>query len=139
MKKILLILIFYLVAFTATASETGELIAPVPFCKKRTTAISATILVTLAEKEGKSAKELEGGLDEVGCIYVNRSGVKLKIHKMTKDVTGGALVHYAQVSLISIDGNVASDSMQKIKHWIAYPFDKDKKVGMIKLKNGELF
>jgi hypothetical protein len=145
MKRILALTCFF-VAFTALAndndndkSKTGTLITPLPFCPEKTKALPTTIVVTRAAGQGASDETIDKSLRQSGCFYVNKEDVKLRIYKMTKDVQAGTLIHYAEVSIISMGDTVFSDEMQKHRWWIAGPTEPKNGINLIKLNDGKFW
>jgi hypothetical protein len=138
MKVILLAFICYFSALTtASASDLGMLTNPLPFCEKPSTALAAALTVVIAQEKGASKEVIDSALEDAGCIYMNKKDTKLKVYKMTKDIKQGTLIHYAEVSLVSIGGKALSKEMQSYRFWIAGPFNKNTGVNIIKLDNGK--
>ncbi|XCN71502.1 MAG: hypothetical protein Q3M24_14400 [Candidatus Electrothrix aestuarii] len=132
---ILTILFFSLTSSLAIASEEGVLLNGVPFCEKRSTALSANIMSVMLKEKGATVDELNKSLEEVSCIYMGKANTRLKVHKMTQDIQHDSIIHYAQVSVISINGKPFDAS--QFKMWIAAPYIKEKGGFLVKLDNGK--
>lgn len=137
MKKVLFITPFLLFIPALVLAEKGVLTNPIPMCQKRGTAASAAMITVEAISQGAERSVIDNGLEQFGCLYLDKGPARVKVHKKTKDMRNGQLWHYAQISVLKMGSTVMSDEIQNVKWWIAAPFVDDGKVNIIKLDSGK--
>lgn len=122
-----------LISTYTVGSEKAELSQPVTFCEKRSTASAAVLAVNNFLQKGVSQADIDKGLGDVGCFYMNKSA-DLVVHRKTKEEKNGIVFHFAEVSIMKIGSKELADNFKAMKFWIA-GFELES-AGMIKLNDG---
>lgn len=128
-----------LASFSVQASDAkviGQFTQPVTLCETSENALYTLILVSAAE--GGVTDEIRKSLPSQKCLYMDKE-IEFIVHKTTKRVFKGMMVHEAQVSFYAAEGKLFQEDMRSKKFWAAFPVGENGKVTFefLKMNNGK--